>query len=220
MAMPVYVFWKEFLEVFPEAKVVHYPREVEAWQRSSQVQLKELIKVKRFPDEISYFFMRFFAPETYRCHLWQDRCNKLIIGQEVDGFYTLKNGRMQADQLLNGVRYRTHNADVELNCPKEKILVLSKTTFNWETICAFVGKPIPTDDQGQPIDFPHVNKAGAFAKDAFKKADAPLVKLYKKEVIENTIKYLTGALLGYGLYRYRDHVIEGLKSYKLALNWK
>merc|ERR1719220_1798607 len=128
MAMPVYVFWKEFLEVFPEAKVVHYPREVEAWQRSSQVQLKELIKVKRFPDEISYFFMRFFAPETYRCHLWQDRCNKLIVGQEFDGFYTLKNGRMQADQLLNGVRYRTHNADVELNCPKEKILVLSKTT--------------------------------------------------------------------------------------------
>jgi len=220
VAMPIYSFWKELCEAFPDCKVIFYERPEAEWTKSSNGQLEKLAALKWLPDEISYPILRLFAPKTYQCQVWFDRLADINLGQEFYGWNSWWYGRFKPDSLLNTLKYRRHNADVMVNCPEERLLVLTVDTFNWETICAFVGKPIPTDDQGQPIEFPHVNKAGAFAKDAFKKADAPLVKLYKKEVRENTIKYLTGALLGYGLYRYRDHVIEGLKSSKLALNWK
>ena len=212
VAMPAYTFWRELTEAFPEAKVIFYARSEEAWKKSAYNQLNKLAELKKVPDIISLTMLRIFAPTSYKCQIWFNRFCDLNISQEFKGWYTFSHGRFVQDKLIGVLCYRRHNADVLMNCPKDKLLVLTEDTFNWETICSYINKPIPKDKNGNIIDFPHVNKAGAFAKEQFKNSEAPLVKLYKKEVRESCVKYFSMGVAGYFVYKYKGEILKVVEN--------
>ena len=127
VATPIYTFWREICEAFPNCKVIFYKRPEAEWQASSYNQLEKLADLKWLPDEVSYPILRLFAPKTYQCTVWFDRFT-CYLGQEFHGWNSWWYGRFRPDPLLNMVKYRRHNADVLLNCPKDKLLILTADT--------------------------------------------------------------------------------------------
>merc|ERR1739848_347325 len=61
---------------------------------------------------------------------------------------SIRHGVWKSNLTLLTRAYRTHNADVLKNCPKDKLLVLDSINCGWKVICDFVGRPVPD------VDFP------------------------------------------------------------------
>ena len=128
---PAYIFAKECLELYPEAKVILTMRDDEKnWLRSVSDTMwyrHGLLTTKFLPyvDNVFANMTAFTLP--YWKHLfWDDVPNQ-------------------------GIRvYREHNAMVQRLAAGRLLVYNAKE--GWEPLCKFLGKEIPS------VDFPHVNK--------------------------------------------------------------
>jgi len=202
--LPAHLFWRELLEAFPEAKVVFYARGEAGWVTSAFRQTEMTVKLMRIPDEIKGLFLRIFAPQSYVLHLWFIKFCGLTQAGDFYGFKTLYNGGFKFNKLLSASKFRQHNADVLQNCPKEKLLHLKDDTFNWETICEFLGVDIPKDSEGKVKEFPHMNKKGKFIDD-YVATESPQNLLLKQELRASFLKFGlsilgVGVAIGYKFY--------------------
>ena len=127
---PVYFFWAELLEIFPEAKVVFFQRDEDSWQKSHEITLNKVVGLKIVPDVISLALLRIFAPESYQMEKFWHRNFNITSGQEFTGWWSVIHGKYVPGSLLNRLNYRQTNASVVRNCPGTKLLRLTESTVS------------------------------------------------------------------------------------------
>lgn len=115
---PVAGYWRELIELYPEAKVVLTTRSSESWYESFS---QTILKVVSEPEE---------APEDKQPLLRMAR-RAVVRSTGID---------FSRDALI--ARFKAHEAAVKANVPADKLLVFSPQE-GWPPLCEFLGKPIP-----------------------------------------------------------------------------
>ncbi|MBT8078126.1 MAG: sulfotransferase family protein [Gammaproteobacteria bacterium] len=132
---PVASYYKELVELNPQAKVLLTVRDEDSWYRSLQATLYSYYKL--IPR-----WRQWLSPKLR---------NRITL-QEVLVWNGVFNGRVEDAEYAKKI-YRDHNEEVKRTVPADRLLVVDLTK-GWEPICEFLGKPIPKD-----TPFPHINTA-------------------------------------------------------------
>lgn len=129
---PASVFYRELLDTYPEAKVVHTVRDAERWYDSTAETIYGA--ANNFP---------FWVPQLFP---WLRR----FIGlQESLVWQKIFNGRFP-DRPFAIQRFHQHTKTVRQHVPAAKLLIF-QVKEGWQPLCAFLGVPVPN------VPFPHVN---------------------------------------------------------------
>jgi hypothetical protein len=129
---PASVFYKELLDAYPDAKVIHTVRDPERWYDSTAETIYGA--ANNFPIWVP----RLFPPLARFIGLQES-----LIWQKVF------NGRFP-DRAFAIQRFHDHTEEVRQHVPPEKLLVF-QVQEGWEPLCAFLDVPVPG------VPFPHVN---------------------------------------------------------------
>ncbi|XP_077975588.1 uncharacterized protein LOC120332892 isoform X2 [Styela clava] len=181
VASPVYYFWEELMEAFPEAKVILMVRENdETWYKSAKKQMDSFKGLHRY-------YYPFLSP-TWRkfASFWNGPCG-LSIGPGTTR--TINFTMINSPELPFKLVYRKHIAHVTHACPKDRLLVYN-CKFGWGPLCEFLGKPLPDKK------FPWINKKGEFANMLW---EMPTMKQAQKEMLTNA-SILLAVSLCFGVY--------------------
>ena len=128
---PLVAFYKDLMEVFPEAKVILTLRDPELWYESTR---ETIYRGSALPD----WLMRILPPfrgmkQMVRSTTW----DRLFQGRFEDRRHAIRV-------------FRDHIEEVKRTVPKEKLLIYS-VSESWEPLCAFLDVPVPKRT------FPHIN---------------------------------------------------------------
>ena len=214
---PAYLYWQELSEIFPDAKLVFYEREIESWAVSFRGQVESFSKYYVFPDFISKIIAYFFMPEQKKI---QEMSNCLLV-KVMGGMhiiprkdfclnYMLKNCKASFD-LHARQSYRRHCADFLRNAPTKntgKCLILSKkdgTFAKWEPLIKFIEncdseevaafeterKAAFVRRKNGDFEFPHENKKAGVTDIII----AELTVARNKELTRHILAYLIFAVV-------------------------
>lgn len=111
---PGCAYWRELMDFYPEAKVLHTVRDPDKWFDSTQATIFN-------PDRPH--------PETEPA--------KTFFGQ-LNAWY---GGDMHDRAFMTGF-FRRHTEQVVATVPKDRLLVFD-VKEGWEPLCAFLGVPVP-----------------------------------------------------------------------------
>ena len=138
---PGYYFWKQLLQVFPNAKVILLLRDEDSWAKSYKHQ-KEVEDANRW--------MSWFSPNFRRVYEVADAVEKLSMGSE------------KFVEYLYRWKLRLHNERVRAVVPKDQLLEF-EIGDGWESLCKFLGKEVPQ------MAYPHANKNAGDFEEEFRK---------------------------------------------------
>ncbi|XP_039274061.2 uncharacterized protein LOC120348015 [Styela clava] len=177
--LPIYCFWEELLQAFPDAKVILMVRDNEDQFCASMIGQIEnnqaLIGV----------LCQILSP-SYRKLM---EMNKLLAEP---GFGYLPEKTFQIGYKINELclkqAYRRHNAFVQECCPKDRLLVFN-CKEGWDPLCKFLNLPVPSEP------FPHKNIKGEMAKDI---VEMKTFRKIKAEVFLSSISLVL--MFGLGSY--------------------
>lgn len=124
---PACVFYRELMEVFPDALVLLSVRDPQRWWQSFSKMLG-LVTKTRFLNFVP-MFRKFSAMNIHM----------------VDYVF---GGSMDEEMCIE--RYIRHIEEVKATVPAERLLVYS-VSEGWEPLCRFLGHPVPD------VPFPHAN---------------------------------------------------------------
>jgi hypothetical protein len=137
---PCCLFWRELMDVYPDAKVVLVEREEEKWLASIRVLMEGCF------NPVGRYVLRYTEPTRFgriaKCGL-----NWIDCMFDCQGDIRLEKAMANARKT-----YRDHNAAVKAAVPKERLLVY-RLGSGWEPLCKFLGKDTPK------VPFPHMNDA-------------------------------------------------------------
>jgi hypothetical protein len=137
---PAFMFWKELLEAYPDAKVILVDRDREKWLRS----MRQVVEALLTPASK---VMGVLEPSRAGRIL---KLTRLYLGY---WFGTVDNMTTENTMANAWAAYERHYADVRAGVPKDRLLEY-KLGSGWEPLCNFLGvKDIPQ------IPFPHRNDA-------------------------------------------------------------
>ena len=112
---PGCAYWRQLMEHYPDAKVLHTVRDPDRWFDSTQATIFSPQNIDRpMPEPMATFF-----------------------GQ-LKAFY----GGDMADRGFMTDFFRRHTEAVIAGVPKERLLVF-EVAQGWEPLCAFLGVPVP-----------------------------------------------------------------------------
>ena len=165
--LPCYFFWKEFLEVFPNCKVLLSVREEDPWWNSMKMQfdLNYTVGFYKMPCKIRKIFNFLFSPRLRKICAIIDKYWATLSGYKSQQKALLPLGPTvnQLPEIPSRRCYRSHNADVLKNCPPEKLLVINgKQDFLdskklWTRLSVFL--EIDEKDRIDPsTEFPYENR--------------------------------------------------------------
>jgi hypothetical protein len=129
---PVCMFYRELMEVFPDAKVILTVRDPQSWWRSFNVLMSIVSKAR---------WLRFFGPNLRRNIEFSDK----LVTENTFG------GRLEKENCIKV--FERHNQEVRESVPEERLLEFD-VTQGWEPLCEFLNLPIPEKK------FPHLNAGG------------------------------------------------------------
>ena len=108
-------FWRELMDYYPDAKVLHTVRDPDKWFDSTQATIFSPQNINRpMPEPMATFFGQLRA------------------------FY----GGDMADRAFMTGFFRRHTEAVVAGVPKDRLLVF-EVADGWEPLCAFLGVPVP-----------------------------------------------------------------------------
>lgn len=136
---PATFFWETFLNLYPDAKVVHTERPAEKWYDSISNTIFALMKegMKAGADD-----------DTGVPNVQRDMVVEIVIKQTFGGNIEDK------DHIIDV--YNKHNAKVKATVPPERLLVFD-VSEGWQPLCSFLDVPVPSED------FPRTNARDEFA---------------------------------------------------------
>jgi hypothetical protein len=140
-------FWRELIEVYPDAKVLLSVRSGHAWANSMKNTIWGV-----FYDEV---LMRSLSDA--RTHVdpgWADYCELLKTMWQKSGLLGEMTGVF--DPAIVAAAFDRYNDEVRETVPADRLLEWSPGD-GWEPLCKFLDVPVPQ----API--PHVNDSAAFA---------------------------------------------------------
>ena len=126
---PACIYYKEIMEVFPEAKIILTVRDSQSWWKSFNRLMSMVDKAR---------LLRFFIPKLRKLSQFADK----IIIENVFG------GRMEKENCIN--IFERHNQEVRELVPKDRLLEYD-VAQGWKTLCEFLGVEVPKKP------FPHLN---------------------------------------------------------------
>ncbi|RDL38547.1 Uncharacterized protein BP5553_02887 [Venustampulla echinocandica] len=139
---PVLGFTEEFLEMYPDAKVVLVERDIEKWYHSFNTHI-----ITAMYNWMTWVMLNMVEPFI------RTRPAGTIIKMEYGMFNCSNKAEFQASARDT---YRRHYAKVRELTPKENLLEY-KLGSGWEPLCTFLGKDIPD------VEFPFLNESKEFA---------------------------------------------------------
>ncbi len=131
-------FYREFLRLYPDAKVILTVRDPDRWYDSARQTIYHVRSV--FPGWLTPF-----VPRMRHLRTMLDRL--VWVG--------MFKGRFEEKPFAIEV-FRRHNEEVRQTVPPDKLLVY-EVKEGWGPLCSFLGVPVP---EGKP--FPHLNDAEEF----------------------------------------------------------
>jgi len=138
-------FYRELMDVYPEAKVLLSVRDPLAWERS----MRETVWAVRHGESLVRLLSSAQAHVNPQWRGFLEMIDRLVW--EGDG--TFASGHAEPQQLIDTMI--RHNREVEEVVPPERLLVWS-VEEGWGRLCEFLEVPVP-----QP-PFPHVNDRTEF----------------------------------------------------------
>jgi len=154
--LPGFFYWELILEVFPECKLIFFERPVDQWYTTLHKTVTDYTSIGHsFPDFIANPLNRIFLPTGYYITQCLHCIDPMYLGHQGFGMDCFGNKKV-VDEVCAKRQYMSHNANVKLNAPKDKLLILrSFDDFSWKVICDFTGTKVP--EGGLP--FPNENKS-------------------------------------------------------------
>ena len=138
-------FYRELIDVYPDAKVLLSVREAQAWERS----MRETVWAVRHGESLVRLLSSAQAHVNEQWRGFLEMIDRLVW----EGEGTFASGHAEPQQLIDTMI--RHNREVEEVVPSERLLVWD-VKEGWERLCEFLEVPIPQ----QP--FPHVNDRTEF----------------------------------------------------------
>ena len=138
-------FYRELIDVYPDAKVLLSVREPQAWERS----MRETVWAVRHGESLVRLLSSAQAHVNEQWRGFLEMIDRLVWEDEG----TFASGHAEPQQLIDTMI--RHNREVESNVPPERLLVWS-VEEGWQRLCEFLEVPVPR----QP--FPHVNDRTEF----------------------------------------------------------
>lgn len=138
-------FYRELIEVYPEAKVLLSVRDAEAWERS----FRETIWTMGHGESL----LRLLSSARGQVDAQWQRYLALVERMFWSDEGTFAAGHAQPQQLIE--QMRAHNEEVKRVVPAERLLVW-EVREGWEPLCEFLEVPVPEE----PL--PHVNDRETF----------------------------------------------------------
>jgi hypothetical protein len=138
-------FYRELLEVYPDAKVLLSVREPEAWERS----FRDTIVATRHGESLMRLLSSARGEIDPQWRRYLALVDRMFWGPEG----TFAAGFAEPTQLIE--QALAHNEQVKATVPAERLLVW-KVTDGWEPLCEFLEVDVPTE----PL--PHVNDRETF----------------------------------------------------------
>lgn len=147
---PPSLFYKELMEVFPDAKVILTIREPESWYKSVRETIYQLgINRNSFPENVLALMTQSNSKfSTMMNNLARQKNNRFN-----NGLYDAISEGKEASMVY----FNDWVKDVKTTVPKEKLLVFS-VKEGWEPLCKFLNVPVPN----QP--FPNINDSKEMKK--------------------------------------------------------
>jgi len=138
-------FYRELIDVYPDAKVLLSVREPQAWERS----MRETVWAVRHGESLVRLLSSAQAHVNEQWRGFLEMIDRLVW----EGEGTFATGHAEPQQLIDTMI--RHNREVEEVVPSERLLVWD-VKEGWERLCEFLEAPVPH----QP--FPHVNDRTEF----------------------------------------------------------
>ena len=138
-------FYRELMDVYPEAKVLLSVRDPQAWERS----MRETVWAVRHGESLVRLLSSAQAHVNPQWRGFLEMIDRLVW----EGAGTFASGHAEPQQLIDTMI--RHNREVEEVVPSERLLVWD-VKEGWERLCEFLEVPVPR----QP--FPHVNDRTEF----------------------------------------------------------
>ncbi|MGA2321901.1 MAG: sulfotransferase family protein [Solirubrobacteraceae bacterium] len=138
-------FYRELMDVYPEAKVLLSVREPEAWERS----MRQTVWAVRHGESLIRLLS---SAQAHVDPSWQGFLEMIdgLLWQDKGSF---AGGHAEPRQLIDAMN--RHNEEVKATVPSERLLVWS-VTEGWEPLCEFLELPVPD------VAFPHINDRKEF----------------------------------------------------------
>jgi hypothetical protein len=128
---PAAIYYREFMQQYPNAKVVLSYRDADKWYQSASTTIFKPLPQILFP--LTRFLGLFNKNLSYFPRIF-----KLVVDPLFDGF--MQGKKDDREFMIN--MYNQWVADVKKNVPAEKLLVF-EAKEGWEPLCKFLGVPVP-----------------------------------------------------------------------------
>ena len=138
-------FYKELIEVYPDAKVLLSTRKPESWEPS----FRETIVGLSYGEELMRLLASARGEIDPRWRRYLDLVERMFWGPEG----TFADGWQEPAQLI--AQFERHNEEVKRVVPPERLLVWH-VGEGWEPLCEFLGVDVPAE----PL--PHENDRETF----------------------------------------------------------
>jgi hypothetical protein len=140
-------FYRELMDLYPDAKVLLSVRDGAAWARS----MRNTIWAILYGDCL----MRDLSDARSRIDpMWASYMSLMSAMWEKSGLLAAIEGDLDEDALARGMQ--RYNDEVRQYVPASRLLVWSPGD-GWEPLCEFLEVPVPS------VPVPHVNDSAAFA---------------------------------------------------------
>jgi len=158
--LPPSLFYKELMEVFPEAKVILTIRDPEAWYKSVSETIYQLnVNGNSFPENIYKKINGLNRFSAMIQNLARRKNNRFNDGM----FDAISEGKEASVAYFNN-----WVEEVKRTVPKEKLLIFS-VKEGWGPLCKFLDAPIPegpfpnTNDSAQMKKYVKLNQIKAYS---------------------------------------------------------
>lgn len=215
---PFYFIWKELSEAFPEAKVIFWERDIDSWYKSWKKQLDDYVDIANngWPDWVIDLMNYTMYPKFHALDRQKEGPLWPLIMSTGKHYYRNWYGKKwECDEVVMKRIYRQHCADVKLNCPKEKLLILDGPDCGWKVVCDFLGVAAP-----EGVEWPYMNKGGKLVDELFMSSLARIPTTIAAEKAERKRYFVKIVVIGAGavaLYKYRNDVEKIINENVLPL---
>ena len=144
---PASYYWRELIEVYPDAKVLLSVRDADSWVRSMQNTINQVF----FGDTLIHHLVRVRYEIDPPFAAWIDLLGEMNFGEERGAFGTTDDPASMAEAM------ERWNQSVIDGVPAERLLVWNPKE-GWEPLCEFLEVPVPD------TPLPHVNDTENFQK--------------------------------------------------------
>ncbi|XP_077974837.1 uncharacterized protein LOC120329407 [Styela clava] len=178
--IPVYFYWREFLEAFPDLKLIFFTRDEERWLDSWKHQVDVVNQgVLSFPLSV-------FSPKAKQWIAFINNCLKKHVDPSYrptwSEYLSPRKRYLKLEDRLMLNAFRRHNKDILQNAPKDRTLVCS-VKDGWTPLCDFLKLDKPN------LPFPHINKRGNIWAQRFK-SDPKVQGMFYEMYISITLMIL------------------------------